>query len=216
MTEVTGPADRDWVLTPSRASQIPEWMGHLRTDRRGLPVPYVNLWGPEDMARVRIAYDQHTDSQAVFLDDSDQEVPDFTRQHMGRQRECMVIGLCQVCRGFVPWSRRFLVVSDMSVQPVNVPQLGDVVAIHEPWLCQRCARFAIDVCPALIRRSREDELRLIPITSQMDVRMIVSRGWIEGPLEEESKRVMPAMWCKILLTGTRLEIGRSVESMVSS
>jgi hypothetical protein len=195
--------------------RIPDWLGHLRTDRRGLPVPYVNLWGVEDVRRVRMAYDRHTDSQALFQDDEGQEVPDFTQQNMGRQRECMVDGLCQVCRRHVPWSRRFLVVSDMSVQAIHEPKLGDVVAIHEPWLCQRCAVFATDVCPALIRRTREEQLKLIPITSQMDVSMIVSRGWVEGPLEEETKRVQPAMWCKVLLTRTRLEIGRSVESVVA-
>jgi len=195
---------------------IPSWLTHLRTDRRGLPVPYVNLWGAEDPTRMRIAYDRHTDSEAFFLDDDDQEIPNFTRQNMGRQRECMVDGLCQVCHRQVPWSRRLLVISRMSVEPINVPQLGDVVAIHEPWLCHRCARFAIDVCPALIRRTREDELKLIQVSSQMDVSMVVSRGWIEGPMEEETKRVQPAMWCKILLTRTRLEIGRSVESEVSA
>jgi len=178
-------------------------------------VPYVNLWGEEDLTRVRIAYDRHTDSEALFLDDDDQEIPDFTRQNMGRQRECMVDGLCQVCHRQVPWSRRFVVVSGMSVQPINVPKFGDVVVIHEPWLCQRCAQFAIEVCPALIRRSREDELKLIQVSSQMDVSIVVSRGWIEGPLEEETKRVQPAMWCKILLTRTRLEIGRGVESAMS-
>ena len=26
---------------------IPPWLSHLRTDRRGLPVPWVNRWGPE-------------------------------------------------------------------------------------------------------------------------------------------------------------------------
>jgi hypothetical protein len=185
---------------------IPTWMAHLRTDRRGLPVPYVNLWGEEDPARIRMAFDRHTNSQALFPDDADQEVPDFTRQHMGRQRECMVAGLCQVCHRSVPWSRRFLVVSGVSVQLITVPKLGDVAVIHEPWLCQRCAQFAIDKCPALIRRTRQDKLRLIPITSQMDVSMVVSTGWIEGPLEEESKRIQPAMWCKILLTRTRLAI----------
>lgn len=196
--------------------KIPNWLAHLRTDRHGLPVPYVNLWGEEDQARIQMRFDRHTKSQGLFLYDADQEVPDFTRQNMGRQRECMVDGLCQVCHRFLPWSRRFLVVSEVSVRLITLPKVGEVAAIHEPWLCQRCAMFAIDKCPALIRRNHLDELQLIPITSKMDVSMVVSRGWIEGPLEEETKRVQPAMWCKILLTRTRLEIGRSAETVVSS
>jgi len=184
---------------------VPDWLGHLRTDRRGLPVPYVNLWGVEDVTRIRMGFDRHIAGPALFLDDEAETVPDFTKQHMARQRECMIAGLCQVCARPVPWSRRFLIVTGFTVQAIAVPELGEVVSIHEPWLCERCARFASQKCPALIRRTHEDDLQLIPVTSKRDVRMVASIGYVDGPLSEETQRVKPVMWVKVLLAKYSLE-----------
>ena len=182
---------------------VPEFLAHLRRDRRGLPVPYVNRWGKEEIPeRIYIEHDRGCGQPGVFYRDDDLDVPDFTAQNMGRQRECMTAGLCQVCGRFVPWSRRFLVVAALSVETI---QLGGrrVAVVFEPWLDQRCAEFAIEQCPALIRRTREEQLTLVPVTSKREVQLIVSTGWVEGPCEAESRRVQPAMWAKLALTGVR-------------
>lgn len=184
--------------------KIPPWLRHLRTDRRGIPVPYVNLWGPEDTDRLSISYDPNVRSQAVYLDDSHQSIPDFTRQNMQRQRECMADGRCQVCHREIPWSRRTIVIARLSVEWIDYAG-RQVPVVNEPWLCPRCADFAVTHCPALIRRRREEKLELVRVRREKDCALIVSRGWIEGPLEQQSRQVQPVMWAKLLLLKVRIE-----------
>lgn len=180
------------------------WLNHLRRDRRGLPVPYINLWGPETTDRLAIRHDENVRGPAVFLDDDDETVPDFTRQNMQRQRECVTQGLCQVCRRFVPWSRRVLVIAALSCEQIVLEGRRTTV-VTEPWLCRRCAEFAVTVCPALIRRRRDEDLRIIEVPGPRQFRIVISRGWIDGPLEEQSRQDPPAIWAKILLLSPRIE-----------
>lgn len=189
---------------------IPDFLSHLPRDRRGLPVPYVNRWGldSEGVPTPRLAWDRHAAAVAVFADDGPGETPDFTAQHMARQRECVAEGLCQVCARNVPWSRRWLVVADMSVERVDVPGLGrQVPVVTEPWLCERCARFAVERCPALIRRRRDERLSLYRITSKLQCRLVASVGWVEGDLEEQTRKNPPVMWLKIAVApSAQLEV----------
>lgn len=191
-----------WAVS-TVADRIPPWLTHLRVDRRGLPVPYVNQWGPDDPDRVSIRHDHHYGRPGVFFDDSAETVPDFTAQQMDRQRECIAAGLCQVCARHIPWSRRFLVLASISVRTIKLHG-RHVPVITEPWLCQRCAEFATTTCPALIRRRRDEDLQLIPVTTKRQVRIGYSVGWIEGPCEAESRRVYPAIWGEIHLLYPRI------------
>lgn len=161
-------------------------------------MPYVNLWGPEETGRFRLAHDPHVGRRAVFLDDADELVPDFTRQNMGRQRRCMAEGLCQVCGRPVPWSRRFLVLAPLSVEWVEVGGRERPV-IHEPWLDERCAAIATGWCPALIRRRRDEELHTVPVRSKLDVELVLSVGRVDGPLAAETAVDPVAMWLKVAL-----------------
>lgn len=171
------------------------WLSHLRRDRRGLAVPYVNLWGEETPDRIHVAHDPNVGQRAAFLDDADAEVPDFTRQNMGRQRRCMALGLCQVCERPVPWSRRNVVISGVSVE--WVPVAGQIrPVIFEPWLDDRCAEIATRWCPALIRRHHGDDLTVLPVR-QGDVQLVVSTGWVEG--QPDTRTDMVAMWVKVAL-----------------
>lgn len=185
------------------------WLSHLRRDRRGLPVPYVNRWGLEDTDRLYLAYCPYAGQQGVFLNDANETEPDFTHQNMGRQRECMAAGLCQVCARPVPWSRRNLVVAPNSVEWARVEGVaGEVPLVFEPWLDDRCAEIATRWCPALIRRRREEELYVVPVRSQREVRLVASTGWVEGHLQAQTQRSHAAMWIKVALT--RLRIARAV------
>jgi hypothetical protein len=181
--------------------RIPERLARLRVDRRGLPVPWLNQWGPSDgpeaASRFRIAYDRHVGRQALFLDDLPDSEPDFTKQNYARQRQAMVEGLCQVCGRPVPWSRRRLVVADMSTNVHHVTGLGLAVLIHEPWLDQRCAELATNVCPALIRRGRDEQMTMIDVTSRRAVVLTTSNGVVDGPLAAQSARIRPVMWVKV-------------------
>lgn len=180
-------------------------MAHLRRDARGLPVPYVNRWGPEDLARISVRHDRNVGMDAVFLDDSAELVPDFTAQNMQRQRECVVQGLCQICGRKVPWSRRYLVVSAISVQRIDVGG-RPAVAIFEPWLDQQCAMVAVQRCPALVRRKRGDDLSLALVTSAREVQLSASVGAVDGPLAERTREHNVAMWCKIVVPDAVLSL----------
>jgi hypothetical protein len=143
----------------------------------------------------------------VFLDDSQETMPDFTAQNMGRQRRCMVAGLCQVCARPVPWSRRNLVIAPNSVEQVTVG--GRLVpVVFEPWLDDRCAEIATKWCPALIRRRREEQLAVVQVRSQREAQMVVSRGWIDGPLEAETRGDPVAMWVKVALLKVQIRVGQ--------
>lgn len=185
--------------------QIPDFLSHLRTDRRGIPVPVINLWGTEQPARMSIEHDPNVGRPGLFLHDEHEQTPDFTRQNMGRQRQSMMQGRCQVCWRLVPWSRRFLIVAAMSTEEVDY-QGRKVRLITEPWLDEACGRFAIEKCPALIRRASVDGLKILPVTNKTQIKAVVSSGWVDGPLEAESRRLQPAMWVKLLLVGVRIEV----------
>lgn len=179
--------------------RVPEWLDHLRTDRVGRPVPMVNRWGLEEKPElVNIGYDRLVGGLAVFYDDSAEAAPDFSTQHIARQRESVLAGRCQVCWREVPWSRRFLVVSTVSTHTVTSPgERTGALTVREPWLCQRCGEFAVGVCPALIRRRSADDLQLVKITSKRDVEILVGTGSVDGFEETFQGRV--AMWASILI-----------------
>lgn len=180
------------------------WLGHLRRDRRGLPVPYINLWGEQSTTNSTVRYDRYVHGDALFVADEG-DTPNFLKQSPQRQRECMVAGLCQVCHRPVPWSRRNLVVSDVSVEVIKF-QGRELEVVTEPWLDDRCAYIATALCPALIRRTREDRMALVRVTSQRDVVAVTSTGWIEGPLEEQTRANPVHMWTKLILTGSTVRV----------
>lgn len=155
-----------------------QWLAHLKRDPRGLPVPWINAWGPETAQTTRIDYDPWARSFAVFLDDHGDE-PDFRRQNMGRQRQAMIAGLCQVCAREVPWSRRNLVISSISVRTVDVTGSGRMTVVSEPWLDDRCAAIATQLCPALIRRRDTDDLIVYRVTSPRQAQLAISTGILD-------------------------------------
>jgi hypothetical protein len=175
------------------------WLGHLRRDRRGLPVPYINLWGEDwKTDNITVAYDPNVGREAVFVDDSAEPEPNFTRANPQRQRECWAAGLCQVCGRPVPWSRRNVVVSGISVEWKQVEGRQRAV-ISEPWLDDRCAHIATHWCPALIRRRRDEHLTVVPVRSKREAQLVVATGWVEGPLEAATKANPVALTCKLTL-----------------
>lgn len=172
------------------------WLADLRRDRRNLPVPYVNRWGPEDTTRMSVRVDPHVGVRAVFLDDSRETVPDFTRQHMARQRQCMALGLCQVCGRQTPWSRRNLIIAPATIQWITVDG-REVPVTTEPWLDDRCAAIATTWCPELIRRDRDEDLTVVPVRSPREISTFLSTGCVDGHLAAETRNNPVAMWVKV-------------------
>lgn len=189
--------------------KIPTHLAHLPT-YRGLPAPYINRRGvgesDEDWS---IRYDRHVGQIAAYMADRPSAAPDFTHQCIQRQRECVLRGLCQVCTAVLDWPDRRLVVSAVSTETVEVEGRW-VTVVTEPWLCPDCARFAVDTCPALIRRSRGEDLTVVSVSSSAACRIVLSSGWIEGRYEAATRKHPVAMWAKILLLSVDVRVGRAV------
>ncbi len=163
---------------------VPEHLRNLSV-WRGLPVPYINRWGYEEREiDWGIRYDRNLGEVAAYMANQLGAPPDFRHQCIQRQRECVLLGRCQVCFRAVDWPDRRLVVSSVSVEMVEV-QGRQVAVVTEPWLCPDCCKFATAVCPALIRRGR----------------------WIEGRYEAATKANPVAMWAKILLLNVAVQTG---------
>lgn len=176
---------------------VPDFLSHLRLDDRGTPVPYVARWGPERLDAVAIKVDRAVGT-AVFLPDEDQTVPDLQHMSYQRQRECVTEGLCQICKRRVPWSRRFLALSDQRIEETMVRGRRNATTI-EPWLDQRCAEYAIEHHPELIRAQPDEDIRLVAITTKRDVMYGFSRGYADGVLEGVDEALQPVLWMEILL-----------------
>lgn len=178
---------------PDRASAARDlagaWLAHLERDPRHLPIPWINQWGAETVAATRISWDRHIGRPALFHDDHG-DVADFTRQNIGRQRQAVVEGLCQVCGRFTPWSRRNLVVSSASVSWVPHGR-REVPAVAEPWLDDRCAAIAVLLCPALIRRRHDEDLHVITVRRRRDIDIIVSVGTLDADKLADAQAAHP-------------------------
>lgn len=190
---------------------VPARLNHLRRDRRGLPVPFVNAWGaPDQVSLYAVRYDSTAGGEALFRDDDRELAPDFLHQSPQRQRWCTYHGWCQVCGRPVPWSRRFLVLSSISLTVITVAG-RERVAVTEPWLCEQDARLAIQHCPGLIRRQHDDDLRMVQVRRQ-DVELASSSGWVEGPLAEYTRTHPVVMWLKMMLRLSVLPPGMTVRA----
>ncbi len=156
------------------------WLQHLRRDARGLPVPWINRWGAETAAASHIRYDPLVGGLGQFFADHG-DVPDFFAQNIGRQRQAMVEGRCQVCARPVPWSRRNLVISGVTCEDITIDDLGGepATSVIEPWLDDRCAANATLLCPALIRRRHDEDLTLLPVRRPKDVLLVKSVGALD-------------------------------------
>lgn len=175
------------------------WLAHLRRDRRGLPVPFINMWGEQTIANTRVAHDPLVGMRATFVDDDAEGLePNFLKQNPQRQQECMILGGCQVCGKPVPWSRRNLVISSLAIDFVREDGVNKAL-IYEPWLCDRCCDIAVNWCPALIRRRRDEQLIVHRVTSKRECVFRVATGCIDGPLRAETQADPVAMMVKIQL-----------------
>lgn len=177
--------------------KVPDWLAHLRRDRFGRPVPVVNRWGKdENLANLAVQHDRHIGRDAIFYFDANETEPDFTAQNPQRQRRSMVLGECQICGRPIPWRRRHLVLSSVSTRTITSPgPRQGWLGVTEPWLDRRCAEFAIEKCPALIRRGRDEDLDLISVSSRRDVDVLFTVNAIRN--RPETWQDPPVMWAEL-------------------
>jgi hypothetical protein len=192
--------------------KLPATMRDCLLDAYGRPVPYVNIWSgemPED--RWIITYDVGVGRPGIAVPRGCRGVgvPDFTRAAPDRQRECMTRKRCQICRRS---GAEWVVLSDkVSTRTIEIAGKA-TLTFTEPWLCKPCADFAVRGCPELLRRTRDEDLMLV---RPVDFTLGWSSGWMEGPLEEETKASHAAMWGEMYLHTARDERGRRIKPVLA-
>lgn len=136
---------------------IPRHLRRLLVEVRGFPVPYVAEWtdeGPDANLRrddVRFARLDLREwgspyESVVVLDPKGEQgkgAARLARLHPGRQRECLLRRLCQVC-GLKADPKETLVF-------VGGLRKDGLVAFREPGMHRRCAAFALFACPGINR-----------------------------------------------------------------
>lgn len=183
------------------AAVVPTFLEHLARDRRGIPVPWINLWRmPDTPEQWTVEFDLDLRCMAATaiepgLTDGG-AVPDFKAQAPQRQRRAVLVGICQIC-GFpigpqIPW----LPIHPGSLQRVDVAGRGKVMVTTEPAVHHLCGLFAVDRCPALLRAHHDSAWTLHPMRDLTRYERIISRGWIEG---HEQHGTDVAMWVKLAL-----------------
>lgn len=119
-------------------------------------MPYVAQWSGEDEMALRVC--RYADSQrAVFPRKPDQVgrgKPVFGVMEPSRQREVVATMRCQVCHTPLPGITNVLVpggrplwLADLLREPPTFR--GHHVSL-EPWVCDDCMVYALQVCPGLI------------------------------------------------------------------
>jgi hypothetical protein len=161
-----------------RAVPMPSGVARLPRTPGGLPVPYVASWSSEqgkpslrpEPRLERIGFD----GPATYYGGAvGVGRPVLGEMQPERQREVTLEQLCQVCHGPAhprairkqePPFDHPLLLADIRIAssaPDAVGALGDSLLvdgkprplIFEPWVCPPCLRYALLVCPGLIRRS---------------------------------------------------------------
>lgn len=162
---------------PNRVSTLPRSAG-------GLPIPYVASWEGEDEYVIRPCR-WSLGKPAVF---PARELVGVTRPVFGimdpaRQREVVADVRCQVCHFKLP----AIDVDRVDDQPFN--WLVDLTheprtmrghrLVLEPWVCDECLPYALQVCPGLLGRGRLRYV-LAVFTAQMVAVTIKPHGNLEG------------------------------------
>lgn len=172
---------------PAQLRRRPYW--------RGLPVPYINCVGDEADDRLwpEPRYDALVGQDAWFTASPARATdrPDFTKQCLQREREIVVMGLCQVCGRKLSELYRLAIEWDLTNEQVVTgkayPMLG------EPWMCGACIPYVLNACPAVRRRVADGTAIVVRMTRWS---IVLSTGWNEmhGP------DVSAVMWAKIVPT----------------
>lgn len=190
-----------------RDVRMPERFGGLHRTDGGLPVPHVASWSSERTDRVgrdRYLATLGHFNPAVFSSGAQgRGRAVLGEMEPSRQRRAAIDRRCQVCdielgdryRPNPPW-RQPLWLADIRVHGTDdqgavsndiggqTIRMGRRVVplIFEPWCCESCLAYAIQVCPGLIKRAaggnaRRPPLRLLRVR---DARPVAVTGRVLG------------------------------------
>lgn len=139
----------------------PATMAALPRGRGGLPVPYVAAWSSERWAAIR--YEPLVNHVAVYTAGRHgRGRPVFGAMNEPRQRECVILSRCGVCRSDLEPAGRWLPNHGRLVEAWA--EFGGVRhdMTTEPPCCQPCATWAALACPGIAGRT-DSLLRLTEI-----------------------------------------------------
>lgn len=118
---------------------------------RTVPVPYVASWSSE-MPDLRVAPEPLINGKPALFRANGRRgegKPVLGKMDMGRQRLCILRGLCQVCANPIVGMAWHVLLEEHALLDNGVT----VRAVREPAACTACMVLSLQVCPGL-RRDR--------------------------------------------------------------
>lgn len=175
-------ADRKGMPDGWRSVPMPPGVAALPTTRSGIPITYTVAWSSEvrpvaredPILRGMVA----PGTMALFHSGAQGEgTPKLNVGSVDRVRRVTVLGLCQVC-GRTLTARRPRWLCDLRNHGQEIEVGGRVVPlVVDGWSCEPCLRYGLLVCPGLLRRQHDDELRLLRVRSH---RLVATIERVEG------------------------------------
>lgn len=121
-------------------------------------VPYVVHWSDENewyVAKCPAAGNE----PALFCRGKQTGTPMLGKMNEARQRECMGLRRCQVCRVDLTGTPGYTILDNATTKLPD--HILPVPVIFEPPACPQCMRFALENCPGIARRRDSGELHLV-------------------------------------------------------
>lgn len=163
---------------------MPAQIERLPRDHRGFPVPYVAQRWP-------LVTPPPIDAMlgmTATADTSKPEEIDLGHMDEYRQRRCWFHSVCQVCERSIKPGSRWLAggVGDRPLEDLT---------FREPYVCGSCLRYAVQVCPGLVRGRRDGALRVVkPRTVEMFVERLVLHDPVARTTTNKAFRLADRMW----------------------
>jgi hypothetical protein len=183
---------------PTKRERQAERLAHegepitAKLGQREVPVPFVASWSSE-MPDFRVRPEPLIQGKpAIFRGGGrrGEGTPIFGKMDPGRQRLCVLRGLCQVCSKPIvgtPWMALFLEDADLDGETISV--------VREPAACTECMAVALQLCPGL-RRKRPRVVEPGQTTTLITLTIPPVGGFgplVEGGPELEAPRIEDAV-----------------------
>ena len=153
---------------------------------RELPVPYVAAWTSE-MPNYIVRPEPLLGGKLALFRASGHRGegdPIFGKMDVGRQRLCILRGICQVCGEPIEGPRWMALL----VEHASLPNGQELPAVREPPTCTLCLRTSLRFCPGL-RRARPFIVEPAKITTIMTLTTPPPGGC--GPLDDTVEPLPP-------------------------
>lgn len=152
-----------------------------------IPVPYVAAWSSE-FPNVKVAPEPLLGGKPALFRASGRRgegKPVLGKMDLGRQRLCIIRGVCQVCGGQIVGPAWYVQLEEHAV----LVDGRTVFAIREPAACTHCMLVSLQVCPAL--QSLKPRIISVKRSILLKTLTIPPIGGV-GPLKEDGPELVNA------------------------